>query len=310
MQSLGGQMAAGRIAADAAAALADERSGFVLPRLLRRPFRVCLRFINHGIAFSPRMVAAAGILVVGGAAAAGVVHGGRADDLIAQASALAGFRIADIEINGTREVSRIDVLTNIDLGTERSLFSFDVHKARDDLKRLAWVRDAAVSKAYPDRLIVDIVERRPFAVWQNGQALYVVGRDGTEIVPFDDRFAGLPLVVGKGGARRGAELIAAVERFSELAGKVKAYIRVGDRRWNLQFANGVTVLLPEFDETEGLARLARLEREEAILSRAVQSIDLRLPDRLVVRLQPDAAASRRDAVEDMIKQAKAREKGI
>ncbi|MEC9343378.1 MAG: cell division protein FtsQ/DivIB, partial [Pseudomonadota bacterium] len=136
-------------------------------------------------------------------------------------------------------------------------------------------------------------------------ALYVVARDGTEIVPYDDRFAGLPLVVGKGAAERAAEMVAAVERFPELAGRMKAYIRVGDRRWNLQTSDGILVMLGEQDEKTGLAELARLEREEAILSRAVRIVDLRLPDRLVLRLWPEAARAHAEAVETRIKQAKA-----
>ncbi len=286
------------------------RGGIVLPRVLRRPFRVCVRFIQEGQWLSPRIAAVFTALVIGGGAAVGVIHGGHADAMIARATAFLGFRIADIDIKGANEISRIDVLTNIDLGTERSLFSFDVHGARDDLKRLSWVRDAAVSKAYPDRLVIELVERTPFAVWQNGQALYVVSRDGTEIVPYDDRFAGLPLVVGKGAAARGAEMIAAVERFPELAGRIKAFVRIGDRRWNLKTRNDLVVMLPEHEEMAGLAELARLQREEAIFARAVQSIDLRLPDRLVLRMWSDAAEAHREAVEASIKRGKAREHDI
>ncbi|MCB1465456.1 MAG: FtsQ-type POTRA domain-containing protein [Nitratireductor sp.] len=287
-----------------------DRGGLVLPRFLRRPFRISMRFIQEGRWMSPRIVTVFTLLVVGGGTAAGVIHGGQADAMIARATAFLGFRVADIEIKGIKEISRIDILTNIDLGVERSLFSFDVHAAREDLKRLPWVRDVAVSKAYPDKLVVEIVERKPFAVWQNGQALYVVGRDGTEIGPYDDRFAGLPLVVGKGAAARAAEMVAATDRFPELAGRIKAYVRVGDRRWNLQARDDIVVMLPEHDEMTGLAELARLQREEAILSRAARSIDLRLPDRLVMRLWPQAAEAHREAVEASMKQAKAREHDI
>jgi cell division protein FtsQ len=286
------------------------RGGIVLPRFLRRPFRVSMRFIQDGRWLSPRIAAAFTIAVIGGGTAAGVIHGGRGDELVARATAILGFRIADIDIKGTKEISRIDVLTNIDLGTERSLFSFDAHKARDDLSRLSWVRDVSVSKVYPDKLVITIAERTPFAVWQNGQALYVVARDGAEIGPYDDRFAGLPLVVGKGAATRAAEMVASVNRFPELAGRFKAFIRVGDRRWNLQTRDDVVVMLPEHDEMSGLAELARLQREDAILSRAVKTIDLRLPDRLVMRLWSEAAKAHREMVENSIKRAKARERDI
>jgi len=280
----------------------------VLPRLLRRPFRALLRMLNHGIAIPPRVMVATGAVILVGGSVAGFVAGGHADNLIARVSAEAGFRISDIRIEGVREISRIDVLTNIDLGPERSLFSFDAHKAREELKRLSWVHDVTVMKSYPASLVINIVERTPFAIWQNGQALFVVARDGAEIVPFDERFAGLPLVVGTGAAPLAAELIAAVTRYPELSGMVKAHVRVGDRRWNLELADGVTVMLPEFDMVDGLTELARLVREDAILGRAIVAIDLRLPDRTVVQLTPEAAKARREAIDQQIRQAANRDK--
>lgn len=297
-------------AADGLAVARVDAGGLILPRFLRRPYRMLVRMFSNGVSFTPRRIAiAAGVFLLG-ATAAGIIAGGKADDLLARASALAGFRIGDIEINGTSQISRIDVLTNIDLGPDRSLFAFDAHRAREDLKRLPWVRDASVLKAYPNKLIINIIEREPFAIWQNGQALFVVGRDGTEIEPFDDRFSTLPLVVGKGAAARGAELIAAVARYPELAGRTGAYVRVGDRRWNLQFKDGVVAMLPEFDVAKGLAELARLAREESIFEKPVRSVDLRLADRTVVRLSPEAAGTRKDEIKERLKRASAREQGL
>jgi cell division protein FtsQ len=269
--------------------------GLVLPRFLRRPVRHVMRLHSSGILYRPRTIAAAFLaLALAGGTAYGV-QTGLADRLIAQATAFAGFKIADIDINGLQEVSRIDILTNIDLGTERSLFSFDVFSARRSLRQLPWVSEARVSKAYPDRLVIDIVERVPFAVWQNKGELWLVERDGRMIAPFEDRFAGLPLVVGAGAAGNAAEFLAKLGRHPELAGIVKAHVRVGERRWNLVLESGVTVLLPEGREEEQLAELSRIDQEQALLARDISEIDMRLPDRMVVRLGEDAAERARAA---------------
>ncbi|MFZ1813896.1 MAG: cell division protein FtsQ/DivIB [Rhizobiaceae bacterium] len=282
--------------------------GIVLPRLLRWPLRHSLRLVNHGFSVSGKKVAAFCVAIVLGGGVAGLVQSGQADEMIAEASAWAGFRIADVEISGLSEISRIDILTNIDLGADRSLFSFDVRRARDDLRGLAWASDVAVAKAYPDKVVVKVVERQPFAVWQNGQSLYLVERDGREIVPFDDRFAGLPLLVGTGANKAGANLVAAVQRHPELAGKVKAYVRVADRRWDIVLDGDLRVMLPEFEPERQLGELARLEREEQVLSRALDSIDMRFTDRLVMRLTPQAAEMRKEAVETRLEQMKKRKK--
>lgn len=304
MQPVKAKQAKGsRVAGRDGAVLPDE-GGLVLPRFLRWPVRHVARILNGGFSMSPRKVAGLTVAVVLTGGAAGLVQGGQADEMLAGATAWAGFRIADVQIEGVKEISRIDVLTNIDLGAERSLFSFDVHKARDELKRLAWASDVSVSKAYPDKVIVKVVERTPFAIWQNGQALYLVERDGHEIVPYDDRFAGLPLIVGKGANSEAAALIASVERHAELAGQVKAYVWVADRRWNLTLNNGINVLLPETGAEQQLAALASMQREEGVFDRAIEVIDLRFNDRVVIRLTPEAAEQRKTIMDARIEQLK------
>ncbi len=67
-----------------------------------------------------------------------------------------------------------------------------------------------------------------------------------------------------------------------------AAVRVGERRWNLRLSNGADVLLPEGEEVAALDRLLQLQQDHAVLDRPLQAIDLRLPDRLVLRAAQDA----------------------
>jgi cell division protein FtsQ len=71
--------------------------------------------------------------------------------------------------------------------------------------------------------------------------------------------------------------------------------RVADRRWTLTFDNGVKLHLPEQDLGRAWAKFAQLERNQGLLDRDIAVVDLRLPDRLVVRLSPDAERQKQDA---------------
>jgi cell division protein FtsQ len=73
----------------------------------------------------------------------------------------------------------------------------------------------------------------------------------------------------------------------ELAARVNAAVRVGNRRWNLRIDNAIDVLLPADAPAGAWAQLARLERSSAILKRDVHTVDVRLPDRLVLRVTPE-----------------------
>jgi cell division protein FtsQ len=77
---------------------------------------------------------------------------------------------------------------------------------------------------------------------------------------------------------------------------VKGYIRVGERRWDLKLENGITVKLPEDGEDQAIAELVRLDRESGLLTRDIAAVDMRISDRLVVQLTPEAAMQREAAL--------------
>ena len=116
----------------------------------------------------------------------------------------------------------------------------------------------------------------------------------------------LPIVVGEGAQKKVGEVVDALARVPALRDQVRAAIRVAERRWTLKMRNGIDVRLPEGGLDEALLALMDLDREKKLLSRDISIVDLRLPDRVVVRLS-DAAA---DARAQMLKaRAKAKKGG-
>jgi len=86
-----------------------------------------------------------------------------------------------------------------------------------------------------------------------------------------------------------------------LADRVSALVRVGDRRWDVLLNDGPTIRLPEQGQEAALQEVVRLEAQAKLLQRDVAIVDLRIPDRITIRLTPDAAEKRRT---DLAKQAK------
>jgi cell division protein FtsQ len=211
----------------------------------------------------------------------------------------AGFRISSIALTGERHVSREEILSAAGVTGTTSLLFFDVEEARDRLKTNPWIADATVLKLYPDRLQIGIKEREAFALWQKAGRVSVVAGDGTELEPYvNPRLIRLPLVVGLGAAARAKEFLALLDRYPELRDQVRASVLISERRWNLRLRNGLDIRLPEIDVEQALATLVALDKDKKLLSRDIAAIDLRLPDRVTVRLSEVAAASRTEALKD------------
>jgi cell division protein FtsQ len=211
----------------------------------------------------------------------------------------AGFRIASIALSGERHVSREEILGTAGVTGTTSLLFFDVEAARDRLKTNPWIADATVLKLYPDRLQIGIKEREAFALWQQAGRVSVVAGDGTVLEPYvNPRLKGLPLVVGLGAAARAKEILALLDGYPDLRDQVRASVLVAERRWNLRLRNGLDIRLPETEVAPALATLVALDKDKKLLSRDIIALDLRLPDRVTVRLSEAAAALRAEALKE------------
>jgi len=211
----------------------------------------------------------------------------------------AGFRIAAISLTGPKEVSREEILTTAGVTGRASLLFLDAAAARTRLLANPWIADAAVLKLYPDRLQITITERQAFALWQKDGRVSVIAADGTVLERFvENRYLGLPLVVGRGAQRQAKDFLAIVDRYPDIRSAVRASVLVAERRWNLRLNNGIDVRLPEADVEQALDRLVALDRDKKLLSRDIVAVDLRLPDRVTVRLSDAAAQVRDDALKD------------
>jgi cell division protein FtsQ len=216
-----------------------------------------------------------------------------------------GFRIAAISLSGEKEVSREEVLTTAGVTGRASLLFLDADAARTRLMANPWIADAAVLKLYPDRLQITISERLAFALWQKDGRVSVIAADGTVLEPFvEARYLGLPLVVGAGAEQQAKEFLAIIDRYPDIRSLLQASVLVAERRWNLRLANGIDVRLPEINVEDALDRLVVLDRDKKLFSRDITMVDLRLPDRVTVRLSDAAAQARDDALKATMKKKK------
>ena len=262
----------------------------------------------------PRFVGAFACLTFLAAAAGyGVVKGGHVGEIVggvklvcdAAANAM-GMRIATVSLSGQRQVSREEIFAAAGVTENSSLLFLDVADARTKLESIPWIAEATVRKLYPDRLQITVTEREAFALWQFDGKVSVIAADGTVLAAkVEPRFAALPFVVGRGAAARARDFLALLDAQPAIRDSVRAVIFVAERRWNLRLKNGIDVRLPETDVPRALATLARLDREKSLLSRDIAAVDLRLPDRLTVRLSDAAAAAREEA----LKKAAPKKKG-
>jgi cell division protein FtsQ len=228
------------------------------------------------------------VVLVGVGGLIGLVSGGHLSRLnagIGSTIALAGFAIGDITLAGAERTSAADAYAALGVERGQSIFAVNASEARARLLDLPWVADAEVRRSLPGTLAVRLIEKRPFALWQSGKSIVVIERSGAVITDADTgAFDHLPLFAGSGAPESAASFLDAVRPYRAVFARLQTIQRMGERRWDVLLAGGVTVKLPEEGWESQLAELEMLIVEKAILERDIEMIDLRYPDNYVFKL--------------------------
>ncbi|MBN8849182.1 MULTISPECIES: cell division protein FtsQ/DivIB [unclassified Sphingomonas] len=223
---------------------------------------------------------------------------GMVGDAVAEGAGRAGLRVEQVDITGLKRMDRETVyaIALENQTAERPLLAVDLEAVRKRLLAYGWIADAYVSRRFPDRLLIHIVEREPAAIWQNEGQLTLIDATGTLLDPVDPNHMppGLPLMIGPGAAQQEDGYQKLLAAAPALRPRVKAATWVGNRRWDLTFDTGETLLLPQDGAAQALVRFAEMEGAKPLLGKGWVRFDMRDPTKLVAR-KPGPESNRADA---------------
>src|SRR3954454_12759606 len=112
-----------------------------------------------------------------------------------------GLESPSLSIDGVRYASRTQVLKAFAPDFGRSIYQVPLSERRAALTRVDWVREAAVARVWPNRLIIHVQERDPVAFLQipdsNGLGRFaLIDADGVILQPPKNRGFKLPVALG------------------------------------------------------------------------------------------------------------------
>ena len=200
----------------------------------------------------------------------------------------AGFAVRDVFLDGRESTPLEEVTQATGLKHGDPILSVSVDEIRERLEALPRVRYVEIERVLPDTLHIHLQEREPVALWQDNGHYSLVDIEGKVMDKCEKACPSLPVVVGEDAPSKTPQLLSFLAKEPELYKQMESAVRVGERRWNIRFKNKVEVKLPEQNPEAAWQQLAKMQREQQVLSRAVSVIDLRLSDRIFIKLSPEA----------------------
>lgn len=200
-----------------------------------------------------------------------------------QHTASLGFRVDQVTLNGRKHAQANDIKSALSVSQGSPILAISLAEMKARLEAIAEVKSASITRVLPNELVVSIVERVPAAWWQQDGVQQLVDAQG--VILSRDKYPEkltLPVVVGNDAAKHVGELLALLDSAPSIKPDVVAAVRVGDRRWNVQLVHEVVVMLPEENPAAAWKRFAGLVEKEALLSKAIRSVDMRVEDRVFI----------------------------
>lgn len=197
-------------------------------------------------------------------------------DYTANCLAKLGFTLKEVIIEGQQYTSIKDIVDSLQADKGVPIFAISITELKSKLEENIWVKAAFVERQLPSTIYIAITERKPIAIWQFQQKLYLIDCDGNRIANYEgSQFEGLMHVIGQDANTYAQSLIDELNKYPNLASKVKSAVRYGQRRWNLNFQEGLTVKMPENDFANAYDYLNSLDENHKLFNQNYKFLDLR-----------------------------------
>jgi cell division protein FtsQ len=197
------------------------------------------------------------------------------------------FALTRYDVSGNARARTEEILVALSSWKGRNLLALDLEPLASRLGKHPWIERVTLAKRFPDGLAIRVTERRPLALYREGESFWWVGADGRLIAAYDPRLDRTAYVILSGERRTLSEAVglledlraARPEYFAALS-EIASLPDGGFGMMDAIFRRPVRVLRADAPEKVR----ALLEARSFVESRGweARAIDLRFADRVIL----------------------------
>ena len=196
------------------------------------------------------------------------------------------FMIKVASVDGASNELAHEIREIMPLDFPVSYFDLDIKYLHKVLNDIPAVESAAIKVTVSGVLQIDISERTPAFIWRKDDVISVIDEKGKFIRLATSRldYPELPLVIGEAANLSIADISSLMEDNQYFLDQVRAFVRVGERRWDLVLDNNLRIMLPQTEFLAAFDRLMLMNHTGSLFSNQLSTIDMRLVERPTVRV--------------------------
>ena len=196
------------------------------------------------------------------------------------------FMIKVASIDGSSDELANEIREILPLDFPVSYFDLDIKYLHKVVNEIPAVASAAIKISAGGVMQINVAEKSPAFIWRKDNVMSVIDETGSFIRIANSRvdYPKLPLVVGEAADLAVSEISSLMQANEYFKDHVRAFIRVGERRWDLILENNVRIMLPQREFLAAFDRLMLMDEAGSLLSGRLSNIDMRLVVRPTVRV--------------------------
>ena len=165
--------------------------------------------------------------------------------LVSSVSVESGLVVQEFSISGNRVVPSKVFLESVGIEIGAPMILVDLRDALEVVTRVDWVDSAQVSRQWPNKISIKVVEKAPVAIWETPEGPRFIDERG-EIFgdKYMEMFPDLPILRGAGADHRFPELRGVLERSPVIGAEFVGATLLGKRRWDIKMREVLIVRLP------------------------------------------------------------------
>ena len=200
-----------------------------------------------------------------------------------------GFKIENVLITGTRNLSNNYIKDIIEIYKDGSIFNIDLSSIYNKIKQNSWVKEVSIERVLPNIIKIKILENQPIAIWQNKKDNKLIAANGDIIFDgnVNDFKNDFPIIKGNKSKENISSILEILETNQNFYENIWSLTFINERRWDLHFNQGLVVRLPSKDIKKAWEKIIKLQKNYNVLNLRLTEIDLRNPKQILGKINFD-----------------------
>ena len=200
-----------------------------------------------------------------------------------------GFYLQNIFITGNNNLPKKDILSIVNSKEYKTIFDINLFKIHDKLLLNEWIETVKIELTLPSSMKIQIIEKKPIAIWQTKLGNKLITEDGsiisnTNVTTFKNS---LPIIIGEGANKDAFLILQILRKNPDLYNNVWSISYINKRRWNVHLKQGIIILLPRKKIFDAWTKIGFLQRKYKILDAGLTEIDIRNQDQIFAKINFD-----------------------